>query len=65
MSADEVEELRDIAVYELNHGAHGSFLTAFLVAFLKADSENIQILAPAMKTFVEKYGLKDMSKGGS
>ena len=62
LTADEIETLKGIALSELNHGVHGSFLTSFLDAFLRADSENAQILAPAMRTLVQKYGLKNLDK---
>jgi len=55
----EVQKYRGIAASELRYGRHGSFITAFLGAFLKADLLNVRILLPAMMTLTKKYHLED------
>ena len=51
------EELKVIAREEVSR-EHGSFLSAFLEAYCRADKDNTVLLTPAMKMLVEKYDLR-------
>jgi len=53
----EISKLDEIAVKELKHGRHGSFLEHFLLAWRFADPTNKRVLKPAFEFLVEKYGL--------
>lgn len=57
MERKEIDYYRDVCLYELER-SRGSFLTAFLGAFLKADSANVRILLDPMKKLAEKYKLR-------
>jgi len=54
----EISKLDEIAVNELRHGRHGSFLEHFLIAWRFADLSNKRVLKPAFEFLVDKYGLK-------
>jgi len=54
---DEISNLDEIAVNELKHGRHGSFLEHFLLAWQYADPSNKRILKPAFKHLINKYSL--------
>ena len=56
MSDESVENARGICRYELDRN-HGSFVTAFLEAFLRADMDNSRILLPVFLQLKEKYRL--------
>jgi len=53
----EISKLDEIAVNELKHGRHGSFLEHFLLTWQLADPSNKRILKPAFESLVSKYGL--------
>jgi len=53
----EINKLDEIAVKELRHGRHGSFLEHFLLSWQLADPSNKRVLKPAFEFLVEKYGL--------
>jgi len=36
---------------------HGAFLEHFLIAFLNSDSQNFDLLQPAMRALIRKYHL--------
>jgi len=55
---DEISRLDEIAVNELKHGRHGSFLEHFLLTWQLADPSNKRVLKPAFNQLVEKYGLR-------
>jgi len=56
----EISRLDEIAVNELRHGRHGSFLEHFFIAWQLADPSNKRVLKSAFECFVKKYGLKGM-----
>ena len=64
MSEESIEAARRICRYELDRN-HGSFMIAFLEAFLRADRENSQILLPAFRQLKEKYNLGRADFSGS
>lgn len=57
MERKETDYYRDVCIYELERN-HGSFLTTFMEAFLRADHENVCILLDPMKKLAEKYKLR-------
>ncbi len=57
---EEVERLKGVCRYE-RYQNHGSFLKAFLEAFVHADAANSRILLPAMQALEKKYSLQDLS----
>ena len=57
---EEIERLKGVCRYE-RYQNHGSFLKAFLDAFVHADAANSRILLPAMTALEVKYGLKDLT----
>jgi len=50
----EISKLDEIAVNELRHGRHGSFLEQFLLAWQYADPSNKRILKPAFEQLINK-----------
>jgi len=53
----EISKLDEIAVNELRHGRHGSFLEHFFLTWQLADPSNKRVLKRAFEYLVEKYGL--------
>lgn len=51
------DTLKDIARFQLNYMSRGSFLTALLEAFLRADSDNTKLMLPLMRKIVDKYSM--------
>ena len=54
----EISKLDEIAVNELRHERHGSFLEQFLHTWQYADPSNKRILKPAFESLINKYGLR-------
>lgn len=53
----EIKEVyRRVAAREKGH-EHGDFLTAFAEAVIRADAENFEVLRPAARLLIQKYGL--------
>lgn len=51
------EKLKDIARFQLNYMGRGSFLTALLEAFLRADKDNTELMLPLIRQIVGKYDM--------
>jgi len=58
----EINKLDEIAVNELRHGRHGSFLEHFLHTWQLADPSNKRILKLAFECLVNKYGLGEEAR---